>query len=64
MYYLKPVQTVSSFRSFLFTVLKEFNRLSEAVFLLIRTLKLVKNVTHKRLRYLNSKSNKVVNENT
>jgi len=64
MYYLKPVQTVSSFRSFLFTVLKEFNRLSEAVFLLIRTLKLVKNVTHKRLRYLTSKSNKVVNENT
>ena len=63
-YYMKPVQIVSSFRSFLSTVLSELNRLFETVFLLIGTLKLVKNVTHKRLRYLASKSNKVGNENT
>ena len=38
-YYMKPVQIVSSFCSFLFTVLKELNRLFETVFLLIGTLK-------------------------
>ena len=53
-HYMKPVQIVSSFRSFLFTVLRELNRLFETVFLLIGTLKFVKNVTHKRLRYLTS----------
>ena len=36
-YYMKPVQIVSSFRSFLLTVLKELNR----------SLKLVKKVTRK-----------------
>ena len=31
-YYMKPVQIVSSFRPFLFTVLKELNRLFENSF--------------------------------
>ena len=59
----EPVQILSLFCSFLFTVLKELNRLFKTVFPLIGTLKSVKKVTHKRC-YLTSKSNKVVNENT